>query len=415
MRAEIIAVGSELLTSSRMDTNSLFITKKLNELGIKVMRKLVVGDREEDLQAALATALKDSEIVFFTGGLGPTNDDITREVISQNLGRELTLDGAILKDLKARYEKFGLKMTGNNQRQAMVPSGAEPIENPHGSAPGLFFKEKETLVFLLPGPPRELKPMMIDHVLGLIREHKKTSRQFFRQLKVASETESRLDSLIGPIYQDYPSIETTILASPAIIELFFYWTGKEDKQLAESLLDELIDRIREKLEKSIFTDCELSFEEVVGQTLRKKNKTLGTAESCTGGLVGKMITDVPGSSDYYRGGVVCYSDQLKIDLVGVNETTLERFGAVSEQVAHQMAEGIRKRTGADIGLSVTGVAGPGGGTDEKPVGLVFFGLALENGVRVRKLEFPGQRETIRLRSTRIALDWMRRVLLFDSF
>ena len=415
MRAEIIAVGSELLTSSRVETNSLFITKKLNELGIKVMRKLVVGDREEDLQAALATALKDAEIVFFTGGLGPTNDDITREVISQSLGRELSLDGAILEDLKARYEKFGLKMMGNNQRQAMVPSGAKPIANPYGTAPGLFFKEKETLLFLLPGPPRELKPMMIDHVLGLICEHTKTSHQFYRQLKVASETESRLDSLIGPIYQDYPSIETTILASPAIIELFFYWTGEEDKQLAESLLDELIDRIREKLKKSIFTDCELSFEEVVGQTLREKNKTLGTAESCTGGLIGKMITDVPGSSDYYRGGVVCYSDQLKIDLVGVNETTLERFGAVSEEVAHQMAEGIRKRTGADIGLSVTGVAGPGGGTDEKPIGLVFFGLALGNEVRVRKLEFPGQRETIRLRSSRIALDWMRRVLLFGSF
>ncbi len=409
MRAEIIAVGSELLSQARLETNSVFITKKLKESGLRVMRKFVVEDREEEIRGALESAMRGSEVVILTGGLGPTHDDITREVVSKVLGRELALDPKILEGLKSRYQRVGLKMTDNNLRQAMVPDGAESMENPDGTAPGLFLREGKTLLFLLPGPPREMEPMM-SQVMDLIGRYKELSRPYYRQLKVASETESGVDSAIGSIYTSYSSIETTILSSPGLIELMFYWMGEANQQLAEDQLGELVTRVREKIGDSIFTDREEDLEQVVGQILRQKGKTVATAESCTGGLLGKMITDVPGSSDYYRGGVVCYSNDLKADLVGVNETTLERFGAVSEQVAAQMAVGIRDSAAADVGLSVTGIAGPGGETAEKPMGLVFVGLYSDQ-VSVKKMLFGGSREAIRIRASRFALDFLRKGLL----
>ncbi|MCZ6877096.1 MAG: competence/damage-inducible protein A [Acidobacteria bacterium] len=410
MRAEIIAVGTELLTPSRVETNSLFITKKLNEYGLKVMRKFVVGDREEEIVGALVSALKDSEIVIVTGGLGPTHDDITREIVAKALGRRLARDSAILEELRRRYQKIDLEMTDNNLRQAMVPEGAVPIENPNGTAPGLFMKEGKTLLFLLPGPPRELEPMM-SQVMDLIGSYKQISRPLYHRLRVASETESGIDSAIGSIYKSYPSIETTILSSPGLIELLFFWVGEANEQLAEEQLQELVGRVREKLGDAIFTDQEEDLGEVVGQILRDKGMTVATAESCTGGMLGKMMTDVPGSSDYYLGGVVSYSNDLKVDFLGVNETSLERFGAVSEQVAAQMAEGIRKDTSADLGLSVTGIAGPGGETTEKPVGLVFIGLSSDQETRVKRIQMAGPREAIRIRASRFAMDWLRRSFL----
>ncbi len=410
MRAEIIAVGTELLTPSRLDTNSLFITRRFNESGIRVMRKFVVGDRGEEIRRTLGTALHDSEVVILTGGLGPTHDDITREVVAEALGLQLELDPTLVSGLKARFQRAGFKITENNFRQAMVPEGAEPIENPNGSAPGLFLREGKALLFLLPGPPRELEPMM-DQVMELVGKHKQITQAFQRRLKVASQAESVVDSAIGPIYTSYPQIETTILSSPGIIELFLYWVGEADQGLAESQLEELQSRLVEKLGESLFTDQEESLEEVVGGILRKSGKSVATAESCTGGLMGKILTDVPGSSDYFRGGVVCYSNNLKVDLVGVDREVLERFGAVSESVARQMACGIRERTGADFGLSVTGIAGPEGGSPEKPVGLVFIGFSDDQETKVRKERFPGTREAIRMRACRHALDWLRRALL----
>jgi nicotinamide-nucleotide amidase len=409
MRAEIIAVGSELLSQARLETNSVFIAKRLNESGLKVMRKFVVEDREEEIRGALESAMGSSEVVILTGGLGPTHDDITREVVSKMLGRELAPEPKILEGLKSRYQRVGLEMTDNNLRQAMVPEGAQWMENPNGTAPGLFLREGDRLLFLLPGPPREMEPMMVQ-VMDLIGQYKQLDPPICRRLKVASETESGVDSAIGSIYTSYISIETTILSSPGMIELTFYWMGEANQQLAEDQLQELVARVRQKLGDSIFTDREEDLEQVVGRMLFQKGKTVATAESCTGGLLGKMLTDVPGSSDYYRGGVVCYSNDLKANLVGVNETTLERFGAVSEQVAAQMAVGIRESSGADLGLSVTGIAGPGGETAEKPIGLVFVGLSSDQ-VRVKKLNFGGPREAIRIRASRFALDWLRRSFL----
>jgi nicotinamide-nucleotide amidase len=410
MRAEIIAVGTELLTSSRLDTNSLFITGRLNESGFRVMRKFVVGDREEEIRRSLKLALHASEVVITIGGLGPTNDDITREVVSGALGRDLERNSNLVRGLKTRFRRAGFKLTENNFRQAMVPVGAEIIENPNGSAPGLFLREGKALLFLLPGPPRELEPMM-DQVMEFIRQHKQITRAFHRRLKVASQSESAVDLRIGPIYKSYPQIETTILSSPGIIELYFIWVGEADQESAEGQLEELHSRLADELGESLFTDQEEGLEEVVGRILRKSGKSVSTAESCTGGLMGKMLTDVPGSSDYYQGGVVCYSNNLKVDLVGVDRVALERFGAVSEQVARQMAFGIREGTGADFGLSVTGIAGPEGGTPEKPIGLVFIGLSEDQNTQVRQECFPGSREVIRMRASRYALDWLRRTLL----
>lgn len=412
-RAEIIAVGTELLTASRLDTNSLFITRTLNGLGFTVMRKCVVGDRQSELQQSLEMALRDSEVVITIGGLGPTNDDITREVISETLGRELKLDDAIVSRLKERFSRSKLKVMDNNLRQAMVPKGAKPIENPNGSAPGLFLKEGDALLFLLPGPPRELEPMMV-RVAELIQEHKEITQVFHRMLKVASLAESVVDSMVEPIYKSYPQIETTVLSSPGVVELYFYWTGEADRQLAERQLAELHSLLIDKLGKAVFSDQEEALEEVVGRLLRKSGKNLATAESCTGGLMGKMLTDVPGSSDYYHGGVVSYSNFLKSTLIGVDENTLKHFGAASEEVARQMAIGIREHAGTDFGLSITGIAGPEGGTPEKPVGLVFIGLSDENNTQIRQKQFPGPRKTVRIAASRYALDWLRQDFLMGN-
>ncbi len=411
IRCEIIAVGSEMLTPWRTETNSLFISEKLNQLGVEISRKVVVGDDPEEIREALERACHKVDIVAFCGGLGPTNDDITREVVAEALGRPLVLDESILEELRRRFLKHGFQFTENNQRQAMVPQGATVIENAHGTAPGLFLKKNNVLIFLLPGPPRELQPMMAGQVVPLVRKHARTRRPDFRRVKVAGEGESAVDSRIEQLYKAYPRIQTTILSSLGIIEILLHWRGDPDADLARDQLDRLARSIRQELGASVFTNQDQELEEVVGQLLRSKKKTLATAESCTGGLIGKMISDVPGSSDYYRGGAVCYSNELKVSLSNVNETTLERFGAVSPQVACQMARGIRDRTEAGIGLSVTGIAGPSGGTPEKPAGLVYLGLSIGHDTKSREYRFPGSRDSIRLRSARFALDWLRRSLL----
>ena len=411
IRCEIIAVGSEMLTPWRTETNSLFISEQVNLLGVEVSRKVVVGDEPEEIREALERACKKVDIVAFCGGLGPTNDDITREVVAEALGRPLVLDEGILEELRQRFRKHGFQFTENNQRQAMVPEGAMVIENAHGTAPGLFLKQGSVLIFLLPGPPRELQPMMARQVVPLIEKHARTRRPDFRRIKVAGEGESAVDSRIEQLYKSYPQIQTTILSSLGIIEILLHWRGEQDADLARDRLDRLAGSIRQELGTSVFTDQDQGLEQVVGGLLRSRKTTLATAESCTGGLIGKMISDVPGSSDYYRGGAVCYGNELKVSLANVNETTLERFGAVSPQVACQMARGIRDRTEAGIGLSVTGIAGPSGGTAAKPAGLIYLGLSIGQDTQFREYRFPGSRDSIRLRSARFALDWLRRSLL----
>ncbi len=411
IQAEIIAVGSELLSSTGTETNSLFITDQLNGLGITVSRKVVVADSEENIARALSLALAESRLVVVSGGLGPTNDDLTREAVARALGRDLTEDPSTIQRLEDLYRRFGVKMTDNNRRQAMTPTGALVLENPKGTAPGLFLKEGGKAIFLLPGPPRELFPMMVDQVVPLIRQHLPTSERHVRQIRIASLAESLVDAKIEGHYRAYPDIETTILSSSGLIDVLLTWKGDADPALAHQRLDELAARVKDEMGINVFTDGARDLEEVVGELLRSKRIRLATAESCTGGWIGKMLTDIAGSSDYFVGGVVSYSNHLKAALLGVSTETLDTFGAVSEETVREMAEGVRRVTGADLGLAVTGVAGPDGGTPEKPVGTVCFGLAREAGVVSKRRQLPGDREAIRLRSARFAIDWLRRELL----
>ncbi len=410
MVAEIIAVGSELLTPRRAETNSLFISERLESVGISVRRKMVVGDREEALAESFLSALERSQVVLLSGGLGPTNDDITREAVARALGRPLHLDERILAQLRERYRRYGFEMTENNRRQAEVPEGAEAIPNPRGTAPAIFLREGEKLVFLLPGPPRELNPLMDSEVLPRLRRFLPVSRQFSRQLRVASLAESALDDRVGPLYQAYPEIETTVLSSLGIIDLFFHWRGEPDESRARGRLGRLVDEVRAELGGAVFAEGPEALEAVVGRELAERGLRIATAESCTGGLLGKLLTDVDGSSRYYLGGAVCYSDELKQSLLGVSARTLADHGAVSAETASEMAAGACRLSGAEVGLAVTGIAGPGGGSEEKPVGTVFFGLSLEGRVRSKRFRLPGDRDSVRTRSARMALDWVRRAL-----
>ena len=407
--AQIIAVGSELLTPTRLDTNSLFLTDQLNRIGVQVEGKMVVGDRGDLIADALQAAVKRAGVVFVTGGLGPTADDITREVAAELFGRALLFDRTIMDSIEERARKFRFPVGENNRRQAMVPEGATVLENPRGTAPGLFLREGGALVFLLPGPPRELMPMVLEQVMGLLEQSFPISVQLTRHLSVASMAESKVDALVEPVYSEYPEIQTTILSSPGIIHLHFTSTAAESQ--AERKLEELTARIREKLGESLFTEAGESLQAVVGAGLKRKGMDLATAESCTGGLIAKMITEVAGSSEYFRGSVVAYSNELKRTMLGVPAVLLETQGAVSAEIAEKMATGVCEVTGASTGLSVTGIAGPGGGTAEKPVGLVFFGLFCRGRVLSKKRLLPGGRETIRLRAAQFALDWLRRELL----
>jgi nicotinamide-nucleotide amidase len=410
LQSEIIAVGSELLSFGRTETNSLFLASQLIPLGFRVPRKFAVADAETEIVEVLALALRRSDVVLVTGGLGPTNDDITREVAAGFLGLSLKEDAELLRQLRERYERFGLKMTENNRKQAAVPRTAEVLPNGLGSAPGLLLTLGGKLLFLLPGPPRELHPMVRGQVVPLLKSRLRTEETVLRRLKVGGEAESRVDQRIGDIYKTYSEVETTILSSPGIISLYFVWRGGPDRTQADAVLDELVGRIRDKLGKAVFSDREETLPEALGDLLRRSGKTLATAESCTGGLIGGMLTEAPGSSDYYLGGVVVYSDRAKVELLGVVRRSIEEAGAVSAEVAEQLAVGARDRFGASIGLSVTGIAGPGGGTATKPVGTVFVGLASERETRTRRLLMPGDREAVRLRASRVALDWVRREL-----
>ena len=410
IQAEIITVGSELLGSWRVETNSLLISRYLGDIGVVVARKTVVGDRTDDLEGAFLGALSRAKILILTGGLGPTRDDITREVVSEALQCPLHTNPKLVRQLEERFRRVGASMSKNNLSQTRVPEGAGIIPNTVGTAPGLYWKRESQLIFLLPGPPAELEPMMCGPVSSIIRRQVRTSRIPFRRLRIASDSESRVDSNIEDIYLSYPRIETTILSSNGIIELMFQWKSHPDSSTAQFELGELVRQVRERLGDAVFTQEEENLESVVGGLLRKMGKTLATAESCTGGYIGKMLTDLPGSSDYYQGGIISYSNNLKNRHLNVSQAALDQWGAVSEQVAYQMAEGVRSWSGADLGLSVTGIAGPSGGNTEKPVGLVFLGLSDSLQTWVRKLVLNGTREAIRLRASRMALDWVRRHL-----
>ncbi len=407
LHAEIIAIGSEMLTPYRTDTNSLWLTEKLNAIGIEVKFKSVVGDDEAILEKAIRDAMERSEIIISTGGLGPTEDDITKKIFARVLKRRMVLNDAVLHKIQERFAKRDMKMPEINSRQALIPDRATALENNHGTAPGIFMTEGKCMFVLMPGPPREMKPMFEEQIMPRLRERGGDIVLLRRQLSIFGLTESGVDERAAPIYKNYQNPTTTILFGKGQIELHLTAQAKTEAE-ANKLLDELAGKLELVLGDNIFSLRDQTLEEVVGELLKLRQYSVATAESCTGGLLSGRITDVPGSSDYFKQGVVTYSNEAKVDLLGVPNRLIEKHGAVSPEVAEAMAIGIRRRARSTIGIGITGVAGPGGGSEEKPVGLVYIGIADEVQSSSRKFLFPGDRQFIRTLAVNAALDMIRR-------
>ncbi len=414
VNAEIIAVGSELLTPFRMDTNSLYLTEQLNRLGVEVIFKSIVGDDLRLLVGAAQHAIVRSEIVIFSGGLGPTEDDLTREAVAEALGVTLRRDAQVLEGIEQRFAAHGWKMSSNNSKQADVLEGATVLPNANGTAPGQWlngkFDGRERIVILLPGPPQELKGLFEAECRERLRATIPAAFIATRVLKVAMLGESLVDARVAPIYKRYGDVQTTILAGAGEIQLHFK-SRAESPETAQARVNEAADAVEEELDDAVYSRDGESLEQIVGYWLQMRNATLAVAESCTGGLLSERITSVSGSSRYFAGGAIVYSNALKTELAGVPADMIERHGAVSREVAAALAEGIRYRCEANFGIGITGVAGPTGGTPEKPVGLVFHALAGDSGTEVIERNFSGDRKRIRWFASTLALDMMRRKLM----
>lgn len=413
MNAETIAIGSELLTAFKQDTNSLVLTGKLNELGVNVNFKTVVGDRRSDLVSAVRIALSRADIVLLMGGLGPTEDDLTREAVAEALGLEIKRDPDIVAWLYARFASRRIKMAENNLKQADVIAGAEVLKNARGSAPGQFlqaqFQGKSKILMLLPGPPREIIPLFEEQCMERLRQLLPPLHIATRLLKLALIPESEADRRAAPIYTRYSDIETTILAHRG--EIHFHLRAQSASlEDATNKVNSLASEMEDEFDDSIFSSKGENLEQIVGYYLQMRNATLAVAESCTGGMVSQRITSVPGSSRYFLGGAVVYDNSLKSELADVPPLLIAEHGAVSREVAAALAEGIRKRCHASLGVGVTGVAGPGGGTEAKPVGLVFHAISDGKATDVIERRFPGDRDLIRQWATTQALDMVRRKL-----
>ena len=409
MQAEIIAVGSELLTSERLDTNSLYLTDQLNALGVEVVTKCVVGDDRERLAAAVRRAVSGANIVIITGGLGPTEDDVTRDAVAQALDRKQRFHEEISQQLEQRFRQMGRQMAEVNKRQAFILEGAEILPNDRGTAPGQWIDESGASVMLLPGPPHELKAMFTRQCLP--RLERRVPKLVIRTLvmRVAGLPESDLDQLISPVYKKYENPVTTILAAAGDIQVHLRSRCATEAE-ALALLAEVAGPIDQLLGDRIYSRNGDPLEVVVGELLRQRQATLSVAESCTGGLLSERITSVPGSSDYFEAGFVTYTRRLKSELLGVSEAVLEK-GAVTPETAEAMAVGARTRSGSTYALSVTGVAGPGQGGETAPVGTVYVAVADAAGSRVAHRQFLGDRDRIRQFTTQMALDLLRRRIL----
>ena len=410
LSAEIIAIGSELLTPERTDTNSLWLTEKLMEIGIEVKLKTIVGDDEARLEETIRDALKRSDIVITTGGLGPTEDDVTRQVAARAAGRELVYHDELEAELRERFRRWGREMPEINKRQAYMIEGADILPNPHGSAVGMMYREADKFLVVLPGPPRENQPMFEHHVFDALRSVAGDVVVVRRTLRVSGMGESAVDELIAPIYKGYPSVQTSILFNRSEIEIHLSATAGSVTE-GESTLEELVEKLAAPLGPALFATNGETMEEVVGGLLAQRGKTLAVAESCTGGLIGMRLTEVPGSSSYFLEGAITYSNEAKMRTLGVPGDILQAHGAVSAETAEAMASGIRERADTDYGIAVTGIAGPDGGSEEKPVGTVFVGYADRSRIKSIKFMFPGDRHLIRWRSSQAALDYLRRQIV----
>lgn len=411
---EILAVGSELLTPFRADTNSLYLTAKLNELGLEVTGKSVVADDRAALESAIRTAIGRASVVVTTGGLGPTDDDLTRDALAAVAGVPFDEDAAVLASIEERFTRRGLRMPGINKRQAQVPRGAQVLPNPHGTAPGLFLDIGSAVVIALPGPPRELRPMFENEVLPKLRGRTGEVVLRRRTLKIAGRGESHVEEVAQPVYgplrEGDPAILTTILAAPGQVELHLSAQGRDVATLDQAL-DAAVIALQSALGPVVFSVDGRGLPEVVGALLLKHDLKLAAAESCTGGLLLGALTETSGSSAYVAGGVVAYANDVKVNSLGVPGGLIAAHGAVSEPVAEAMAAGARRAMNAGVGVGITGIAGPTGGTEAKPVGTVCLAVAGPGDRHIVKtVRLPGNREMVRQMAVNAALDLVRRVL-----
>lgn len=412
-RAETIAVGSELLALGRVDTNSAVIADHLASLGIDVVARSVVGDNVAHLELAVTTALRRADVVFLTGGLGPTEDDLTRQAVAAALGRGMSEDPVQLARIAERFIRRNLPMPHVNRRQALLVDGAVRLDNPFGTAPGQWIDLGPQAIALLPGPPREMIPMLEGLMAGALGARAGSERTHSRGLKVAGRSESAVEAALQPLYPGWrsasPPIDLTILAAAGRIELHVF-TRTADEAAAAAVLTRAIDEAVAVLGPSVYTTRGETLEELAGQLLVEAGWRVSVAESCTGGLLGARLTEVPGSSAWVDGGVIVYSNALKTTLAGVPAPLIAEHGAVSEAAALALAAGVRERCGTQVGIGITGIAGPDGGTEAKPVGTVFIAVHTPDVVACRQARFVGDRDIVRIQSVSAALDMLRLAL-----
>jgi nicotinamide-nucleotide amidase len=411
VKAEILAIGSELLGPLRSETNSLWLTERLLDAGIEVTARATLADDLGLLESAFRQTLSRADVVVATGGLGPTADDLTREAAAAAAGRRLRRDPAIIEALRARFARYSRAMAPTNEKQADVLEGAEALPNARGTAPGQVLEHQGCLLVLLPGPPGEMKPMFEEQVLPLLRARVGPTRVVRRRvLRIAAMPESDVDQLAAPVYSRFENPTTTILGAAGQVELHLVAHG-DGAADAEGRIEALAGALREALPGRVFSEDGRDLPRVVVDLLRERGLTLALAESCTGGLLSTRITDVPGASAVLERAFVTYANRAKVEETGVDLALLERHGAVSEEVAAALAAGAARAAVADVGVGITGIAGPEGGTAEKPVGLVFVAIQGAAGTRVRRNLFPGGRERVRVQATQVALEMLRRGLL----
>ncbi len=402
--AEIITIGTELLLGQLVDTNTAAIAAGLAGIGVDVYRETSVGDNEARIAQAISQALERADIAVCAGGLGPTIDDVTREAVAAATGRPLIRDEAAVAELQAWFARVSRTMSANNERQAMFPLGSNILENPKGTAPGFALEIGEKIVVVMPGPPREMEPMLRDKVLPLLaRKYRSQSVIATRVLRTIGISESEIDKRIDDLFRAGVNPSIAVLAHLGQVDVKITAKAHSIRE-ASALIDKLVPEVKRRLGDHVFSDDGASLPEELGRRLRALGLTISTAESCTGGLLGELITTVPGSSEYYRGGVVAYSNEAKSKLLGVSPELIARCGAVSEEVAAAMASGAAATFASTLAISITGVAGPGGGTADKPIGLTYIGLAdARNGVNVRRMIIAGDREAVRHRASLNAL------------
>ncbi len=409
-KIEIIAVGSELLSPLFQDTNSLYLIERLNDLGLEANFKTIVGDGWNDLILALQNSLARARIVFIMGGLGPTKDDRTREALASVLERKLLFHNGVFEHIHKRFQHRGISMPSVNKKQAYLIEGSEFLDNEKGTAPGIWMETPSNIMCALPGPPTELKSMFETSVWPKLLKFQRIY-SIRKILKITGLTESKVESIIENDYPKNRDSRLSTLAHPGQIEIHLLCQSQIDLSDAEKRMKDLCNTLLSKLGDNVFSTSGEDLEEIVGILLRQRQQTVAAAESCTGGFLGHRLTNVPGSSDYFLLGITAYHNDQKSRLLHVPQDLLEKYGAVSSEVASIMATGIRERSSADYGLAITGIAGPGGSTKDKPLGLVYTALAGKNHLEVKKNLFLGDREIIKFQSSQKALDMLRRYLL----